>query len=209
MSIQGRASQKTTNHQQRATLLLFLLSLSFLLCPASSNNPQIYCVCFVWSSSFTLTTLRYRRQTAEFQLHRGCCVVSSSKSLQWCYRAKWLSKSFVSVKAKISGVGVSQKAKVKQMPNLEQIKKASGSSSNTSETHKILAQVQQKPHAQESNAKFSNDATAVSKQQDSRLKTQGRRFRRSRRRLWKRSSVFAWKWNIWRDSIMETSSKQK
>ena len=68
----------------------------------------------------------------------------------------------MSGKAKTSGFGVSQKAKVKQMPTLQQIKNASRSSSNTRETNKFLAQVQQQPHAQESNAKFSNDATAVS-----------------------------------------------
>ena len=40
-------------------------------------------------------------------------------------------------------------------------KKASGSSRNTSETHKFSAKVQN-PHAQDSNAKFRNDATAGS-----------------------------------------------
>ena len=50
------------------------------------------------------------------------------------------------------------------MPALKRNEKASGSSSNTSETHKFLAQVQQQPQQQES-------ATAgSSKQQDHNLK---------------------------------------
>ena len=110
------ASQKTPNHHQRATLLVLLLPLSlfFLSSPVSSSNLQIFCVCFVCPCILFIHTFTHFHKT-------------QTKIPQTWHREQ---------------TSVSQRRQ-KQMPTLKRNKKASGSSSNTSETHKFLAQVQQ------------------------------------------------------------------